>query len=384
VGFDLLTLLRKDREGIQCERTFRVIYLLLSGWCRFKDPQNPAEQRDKLQAIPFDKLVMSFARLWDELFRRTGAKLKTKTPDCIPQQEHQQAVTFPVPFPELPGKHGAGRAVVGNGQEAPEFLVTVLYRLRQEDVLPYFDITPPDDAQQTPNDYRTTIEPALSAAADDHLLEDFTPKEREVVNDLKNALKRLTVEQIRALGTHENFKKTASDVEREFKWMQKKVCEIEQQLNAGGSFHGVAQQVLEYTDEACRKSERNRGNYAKARELVLAELNHADTKDAFGDCQESDHEIWERNEMRELAKRARRAHAIARYLERIAYWSTARAQRGPHNNADSALAEVSAELRSAGIRGLPDSLEQVFENNQVFREGMKEKLLALVADLKNP
>lgn len=385
MGFDLLTLLRRDRDGVQCERTFRAVYLLLSAWCRFKDPQRPTEGRGKLQAIPFDKLIMAFARFWNETFRRTGEKLKKKEPQTITDQEHQYAVTFPVPFPELPGKHGAGLAVRHDDDSPPEFMVKVLYRLRQDDILPYFDIVPPVDAPQEPNDYRTTIEPALSAAADDGLLEDFTQKEREVIRDLQNAFKRLTAEELRALGTHENFEKTAADIEREFRWMQNAVSEMHRCIRAGMPFHQAAQEVLEFADEACRKSERNRENYVNARNRVLAELNHADTKQAFEDCQASHVDIWDRNEMKQLAKRARCGYARARYLERIAHWASPAKQRSLSRNAEAALAEAIAELTSAGIRGLPESLDHVFVGSStVLQEAAKEKLLEVVAALKIP
>ena len=328
---------------------------------------------------------MAFARFWNEAFRRTGEKLKSKEPQTITDEEHQQAVTFPVPFPELPGKHGAGLAVRHGDDSPPEFMVKVLYRLRQDGILPYFDIVPPADAPQEPNDYRTTIEPALSAAADDGLLEDFTLKEREIIAELQNAFKRLTAEEMRALGTHENFEKTAGDIEREFRWMQKVVKEMERCLNSGAPFHQAAQEVLEFADEACRKSERNRENYVNARNRVLAELNHPDTKQLFKECQASDGVIWDRDEMRQLAKRARCAFARAHYLERIAYWSGVVKQRSPSRNAEAALAEAIAELTSAGIRGLPESLEQIFVGgSSVIQQAAKEKLLAVVAALRTP
>jgi len=386
VAFDLLALLRKNREGIQRERTLRAVYLLLSGWCRFQDARNPvlAEPRGQMMAIPFDKLIMVFARFWDELFRRTGAKFKDKEPSSITEDEHKQAITFPVPFSELPGKHGAGRAVSGDDRP-PEFLVSVLYRLREEDLLPYFDITPPRDAPKTPNDYRTTVEPALSSAADDALLEDFTECERGVLRDLGNAIKRLDAEEIRALGTHENFEKTAADVEREFRWMQRWVNEIEACINGGRTFLPAAQEALEYADEARRKSERNRGDYTKARSLVLAELSHENLKQVFGQCQKSDADIWDRPEMKELAKRARRVYARAHYVQCIAYFSVAEHQRGLARGGASPLEEVGAELAAEGIRGLPISLDKMLAGNgHAFLEGAKQKLLSVVAELKNP
>jgi hypothetical protein len=343
------------------------------------------EPRGKLRAIPFDKLIMIFGRSWDEMFSRTGANFKTRDPSSITEQEHQQAVTFPVPFAELPGKHGAGRAVNGNNRP-PEFLVSVLYRLRQEDILPYFDIFPPPEAPNKANDYRTTIEPALSSASDDTLLEDFTAKEREALRDLINALKRLRVEEMRALGTHQDFEKTVADIKREFRWMQSWIDEVAQNLKAGRAFLIAAQEVLEYADEACRKSERNRFDYAKARDIVKAELTQPEVKRAFLDCQKSPEEIWERDEMKDLARHARRAHAQAHYLERIAYWSELNRQHSSLHNWENALEEVSAQLKREDIHGLPNSLDQVLvkHDSSDLRENVKERLLVLIAELKNP
>jgi hypothetical protein len=379
MGFDLLALLRKNREGVQHERTLRAIYVLLSGWCRFKNPQKASlvEPPGKLQAIPFDKLVMLYARLWDELFRRTGAKFKNRA-SSITEEENKQAITFPVPYKELPGKHGPGRAVCSHDQK-PEFIVSIIHRLKEEDILPYFDVSPPVGSPA--NDYRTTIAPALSSASDDTLIEDYTEYEREVLRDLNNALKRLDDEEIRALGTHENFTKTSDDVQREFNWMQKWLGATEANIKAGKPFHKAMREVLEYTDEASRKSERNRKDYARARQLFEAELSHALLKEVFLDCQRPPEEIWDRNEMKTLAQRARRAYAVAHYLERVAHLYDSGQNHTQQDNLT--LQEVSNALKTQNIHEMPDSIDQIFvAGTPVLTESTKTKLLQLVAELK--
>jgi hypothetical protein len=386
MGFNLLNLVRKKREGIQHERTLRAIYVLLSGWCRFKGERNqPLEEpHDKLRAIPFDKLIMVFARLWDELYYRTGARFKTRSPDSITREENEESVTFPVPYNSFPGKHGSGRAV-SSFDARPEFLVSVLYRLREEDILPYFDISPPADTPRKPNDYRTTIEPAVSAAASDGtLLEDFTEKERTVLCDLNNAMKRLGADEIRALGTHENFEETLKDVKREFDWMRRSVIEAEENIKAGKPFHDAAREALEYADEACRKSERNRDDYQRARNILCAELTDPELKAAFLERQKSPDEIWNR-EMKVVARRARRAYARCHWIERIAFWSSLDSSHASQRNWATALEEVNAELKAESIAGLPDSLDRVFTAGSLeFRAGLMEKILKQLAELKNP
>jgi hypothetical protein len=385
MGFNLLNRVRRKREGIQHERTLRAIYVLLSGWCRFKGERNQSleEPQDKLRAIPFDKLIMVFARLWDELYYRTGARFKTRPPDSITREESEESVTFPVPYNSFPGKHGSGRAVSSFGVP-PEFLVSVLYRLREEDILPYFDVLPPADAPGKPNDYRTTIEPAVSAASDGTFLEDFTEKERTVLCDLNNAMKRLGSDEIRALGTHENFQETLKDVKREFDWMRRSVIEAEENIKAGKPFYNAVREALEYADEACRKSERNRDDYGKARSILCAELTDPELKAALLERQKPSDEIWNR-EMKVVAGRARRAYARCHWIERIAFWSSPDTSHDSQRNWATALEKVNAELKAENIGGLPDSLDRVFAAGGLeFRPGVMEKLLEQLAELKTP
>ena len=386
MGFNLLTLVRKKREGIQHERTLRAIYVLLSGWCRFKGERNqPLEEpQDKLRAIPFDKLIMVFARLWDELYYRTGARFKTRSPDSIAWGESEESVTFPVPYNSFPGKHGSGRAVSSFGVP-PEFLVSVLYRLREEDILPYFDVSPPADAPGKPNDYRTTIEPAVSAAASDGmLLEDFTAKERTVLCDLNNAMKRLGADEIRALGTHESFEETVKDVNREFEWMRRSVIEAEENIKAGEPYYDAVREALEYADEACRKSERNRDDYERARSILCAELTDPELKAAFLERQKPSNEIWNR-EMKGIAARARRAYARCHWTERIALWSSSDASHRSQRNWAAALEKISGELKAENIVGLPDSVDQLFsDGNSELRAGVMEKVRKQLTELRNP
>ena len=333
-----------------------------------------------MTAIPFDKLIVLFGRLWDELFRRTGDTMKNRDPRDIHEEEANQVISFPIPFEELPGKHGRGRAV-RQRDGAPRFMVSVLYALAQEDLLSYFDVQPPRDSPDIANDPRTTIEPSLAAAADTALLAEFTKEEQAVLWDLANAVKRLGLEEIRALGTHENFEKTAQDIEREFRYMIPHIAKIKECIQAGVPFDKPALEVMECAEEAYRKSEGNKQRYDFAWRAFQKELTHPTLKEAFLYCQRSATEIWGQSRMKDLVKQSRAAYIRAKYLNQIGRWSADR-RRPPRAEDEEEVSELVQKLKRIGVDNLPVTPSKIFvDESDAVLPTIKQKLLALLQQL---
>lgn len=343
-----------------------------------RDGQGSKERATLMTAIPFDKLVMIFSRIWDELFLETGAGLKNKNPEMISAVEADSVVSFPVPFPELPGKHGPGRAV-RRKSGAPQFLISVIYDLTQEEILNYFDVRPPAAAPKTPNDPRTTIEPAMAAAADALLLSDFSKTEREILENLATGLMHLGLEEIRALGTHRSLAKTNDDVRREFRYMNSHLDKIEECVNKGCAFAQSAAEVYEFAEEAFRKSTSNRSVYAFARNALLAEITNTLLRKAFLQCQDSPEMIWDNNVMAELSRRARHTRLRAEYLKRIGEWSA--------NPAGSSREDASAlcgQLKSFGDCGLPASCSTIFlPGKPEVVNNVRSKIIDLISQMRS-
>jgi hypothetical protein len=200
---------------------------------------------------------MVVSRVWDEYFRRTGAKF-LKDPDNADQAAQDDAVTFPCPLRETPGKHGRGLSR-WDGSSKPSYIVQILYQLQQEKILHYFDIQPSDEDPGNPANYKTVVKAGVEITDPNGFLKGFTPREVRILIDMGTALRKLGPSEIRALGTHENSEKTLVDIEKEFQDLERRLIweEILAKLQAGESFSDEAEEFVEYAEEAWRKSVEN-------------------------------------------------------------------------------------------------------------------------------
>jgi len=313
-GSSIFTALRDGRVGVQCERSLRFLLFLLEGWSRHTEPRKLLYSKPDhgvLSAIYFDKLAMLSFRIWDAMFQTTRE-----------QRENEDAsITFPSPFVSVPGKHGPGpgRVEAEKGDRAI-YLIEILFMLQKEGILNYFQVTPPEDEPQNHKHYKTTITPGLPVTDDDEFLRGFKKLEREVLLDLRNTVKRLGPAEIRALGTHSDYQSTVDHILLEFTFMASKRERVTDAINQDRSFIAGAQELLEFSNEALRKSKTNREDYATARHKAISQINHPILRSGFEIAQESTDTIWPKTskEMVELVKRSEDAVLSTKYLCAVA------------------------------------------------------------------
>jgi len=389
VDSKLSSRLRIGRIGFQYEQICRVICYLLSGWYgyapeREKQRQKRESRRNvaakpihltpegKLTAIQFDKFVMLAARVWDEVFANTG-KLLLDRIDIAVDKEIDDAVTFPCPFIELPGKHGPGRAIRRPKGRA-EFVISVLLKLQQEELLPYFDVVLPKTNSAGATDPRTTVEPAVPLAMSDEFIADFTAREKRVLFELNHAIRTLSASGIRALGTHTTLRKTEEDIQREFDWVKRQVDLIIDALESSEPFDAPAQEMVEFADEACRKSFRNRYDYRDGLNRLHAELTDPELKTAVRNCHAAPEDIWDAAAIKRQSTRATRMSALAQYVRSVATIVT-QSDRPVAPKEKERFAGASTELRKQGISTLPDAPDDLLDSSsRMLRADVRSQL----------
>ncbi|HKR58257.1 MAG TPA: hypothetical protein VJS64_00885, partial [Pyrinomonadaceae bacterium] len=292
-GSFLYSDLREKREGVQFERTLRGLSFVLHEWSQYTGDRKPLYELDVhpqvLTVIQFDKLALFTFRVWNEVYRR---QLRSLKPNHLQvPMGGDDAVTFPSPFVELPGKHGRGPARFG-GKSKPIYIVDSLYALQNEGIY-YFQITPPTDSPKDPKDYRTIVASAERITNPNQFLSGFTSREIEILKELANALKRLGPSEIRALGTHENHHKSVEDIRKEFTDMEPHRMAVVEGLQSNQLFRRSSKEFLEYADEAWRKSIYNRRDYAGAHQIMSTEIGDPELRAAFGGCQSTPERIWD-------------------------------------------------------------------------------------------
>ncbi len=253
--------LRQGREGIQCERSLRLLLFLYDGWCKYAAGQRGFSTPQGLTAIPFDKFAMLALRLWDALFRALG--------DHSVEGESGTHVTFPSPFQAIPGKHGSGPGRWEGPGRQPTYLLDILFELQREELLHYFRITPPRHDKDNPKNYKTTILPALPITGTHEFLNGFNPTEQKALFAMQSVLKHLEPQELRSLGTHHSQKDTINDIKREFDYIGRVTPEIVSRVEENQSFTTQARTVLEYADEAWRKACYNQQSYSKGYQVAV-------------------------------------------------------------------------------------------------------------------
>lgn len=346
-------------QGVRLERTFRVLCALLDGWCRYNGQRGQSGPfgDGPLGAIEFDKFVNVIARIWGQL---SGRRLDgTKSGET---QEGKVIVGFPFPLLELPGKHGRGRAIYDH-HSPPDFIGTVLFKLQELGILHYFNIVTHDSGD--PGHPSTLIETAIPIPNLKAFLDTFTEREIEVVQDLRQAMRVLTPEEIRALGTHENRRKTIEDIEREFRYLVDggTLAKLIAALRSGQPFVLEANELVDFTDEAWRKAAGNREAYENGRARLLSLLLDADVKAAVEVCQGRSEEIWreEDQELLALVQRASRAKTFGKYVKLVAvYSSDQRLRSNPTAEEGRKFSEAAVAARRHSIGSLPRTIAGLF------------------------
>lgn len=388
----LFTLLRGEREGVQHERTLRVLFVLFHTWCSYQGERKLCEGEavnGQLSAIYFDKFVMVVFRLWDACFRQTGRQLMLRA-DEIQEHELDSTITFPCPLREIKGKHGRGRALY-DGKDKPAYIGEILYALQQENILHYFDVRPPTDDPDNPRHHKTVVKPGLPTFDRRDVLGVLTSREIIVVGQMGFFLRRLGPAQIRALGTHENREKTLEDVRKEFEDSERFGLwdSLIEAMEKDSDLWVSSEQLHEYADEAYRKAVLNRTDYEEARCFLETEITDDDLKNVVLDCQKPSDEIWQEGEraVRDMVERSKKFHALTRYLVGLVYFSQ---HSGEVETQHSPLAENRKKewlsgrtsLVSYGLDNLPSNLADCFHGQGKLRDVVRCRLLEVVQTVR--
>jgi hypothetical protein len=361
--FDLLALRKRGRIGEQIEKYFRLLCFVLHSWHSYKGQRNGEVDQPSsrtLTAIPFDKLVTFVSRLWNELHRQSGRITLDELREEIIVPMGEDQVTFPCPLQELPGKHGPGFARF-DGRDKPIYILEYLYNLQRDDFQTYFVVKPTNG---NPSDPDTVIEPGIPIRNKKEFLSKFTERERELVADLGNSLRKLNASEMRAIGTHQDLPKTLDAIRWEFKALDRRgTCKlIHEALGAGIEFTKPAREWLEYASEAVRKSgggggiTGNQDDYHTGWLSVQADLTDENLRRAFADVQRPAAEIWDSPEIISIRRIAIRSKALAQYLLAV---SMGIGNSAPKSAKELKDAKMGCDECGIGA-GLPTSVETIY------------------------
>lgn len=358
------------RLGVQLELTFRLLAFLLHGWCTYtgsrKQLYNNTEKDKKenikpLPVIHFEKLALFTSRIWKKLYDITKEQIPiVDAPPYLPHVQTSGEVTFPIPFQEFPAKHGRRM------KRATGYIVEILHRLQKAQIIYYFNIETPVEDIDNPNNYETMVSPGFPISDPmDYLSTDFSNLEIEVLNDLENCVKRLGASQIRALGTHENRKKTIYDIHKEFLDMDWHIRPIMVKLDTNADFFNDSYEMMTYADEAWRKSTYNRKDYEEACEIMLIEMKSAEVKKAFKSCQRTSAEIWDDESIAPLAERSKGVKALTEYLYAVSYYRDHISERSSKKSTTAKYFghlwdDSVEEIKKCGLLGFPSDIHNVF------------------------
>jgi hypothetical protein len=362
----LFDALLPGREGAQCERSLRALSYIFHGWAHYKGSRKlyyGEPLTGELPIIEFEKLAAFWCRIWQRLWSKQshGKGTPAPTPGISPE------VTFPPPFVLAPAKHGK-RPQRYNISSGPIPLADILYRQQQTEFgKRYFDVRlAKDRTRDDPSDYTTRVHTAIPEGRRTQLLTNFTQVERESLLQLDEIVRRLGALELRAIGTHENATETLADIELEFQEIQLLLTNIECTLDDLKVCQPLAQVLLEYGDEAYRKSVTNRTEYETAYNLFVTDVKDSTLRTAFLQCQEPPAAIWDTDQMKALAARSGRVYPLAKFLVSICHFGLHPADR---INQRTRLARQMKHYWDEGIKGLkeekllkmPGTISAIFE-----------------------
>ena len=362
-----------SEEAIIYDNVNRIIAYLLDAWCSFTGPRKKwygDDIRGALPIIEFEKLAIFISRIWNKLH-----KIKS---------DKEIGISFNFPYEEMPGKHGYSLAKSNwkhNGE--PGYLSDILIE-QQKNKLSLcirFDIP-----KEKKDFYKTRVSAAIKIPREDILFDTLNEFEKEVLRDLHNSIKRLGVNQIRALGTHDSRERALKDVRYEaVKWKSivnpvLTLLKMQYDDNKASLLEDKAQEMLEYADEAWRKSSHNCNDYEDAMKIMLQEITHKLLKDAFNRCQKTKDDIWKHEEMHNLAHDASIALAISKYIRGISYF-----RRRPEDmNKTNRRAKKYLYQINEGINMLKElQLESLPPGSNVFESGNREVKSEILLKINN-
>lgn len=389
-GADLFKNLRVGREAVALLRSITALAFLFDRWSRSPEKRELTYEEPEsghLRVIAFTKLGRHFCAVWDKLFKPYADKLKNILEHGI-VHDLTDLVTFPSPWVEISGPHGRQPGRYESTKGSPIYLIEILFELQKKGYLQYFQIIPPKEHPDEPAHYKTIVKPGMEDPDDDHFLRGFTRKEIEILKDWKYSLRHLDGTAIRALGTHVNSRETIADIRYEFvKGIP--LCEhIARGLSDSCCFLDNSYNLSRFSREANLKSRKNSNVYMIARKHMVDSTRKDELRRAFEKSHKGFSEIWETEDMSYIATVSRKAWAIARYFECVAYFrNNIGARTQPNSKKDRYFNhkwnDCCAEIMICRIQSLPTQIREVFEHSHGdVRADIRQTMIQVIADLK--
>jgi len=204
-------------------------------------------------------------------------------------------------------------------------IIRIIYDLNNELSnygLILFDIQPPQESLDTPEDPRTKVTPAMPISNPREWLKkaEFTDMEIDTLMTLGDSIEPLTTYQIRSLGTHENIHKTKDDIAKEFEYLDPRRLALVEKLKKDEGFLQDSYKMKGFAEEAMRKSKDNLKDYGTGYIYLDNKLRHHPLlKNAFSTSQSQPEKIWNTPEITPLVRKSEKIWALSRYLCVIAY-----------------------------------------------------------------
>lgn len=422
--------IRRAETGVQLEQVFRALSFLLHDWRRFgftDDPtrlvrkgRNGKPDRGRITVIEFDKFVNIACRLWTKLFQATGSQFIDRV-DELDEETKAQIVRYKPPVDEVPGLHGPGEARTAEDGDKVVYVVAMLKMLADEGIS-YFTFqtrssasasNSPEaellkgelfDTQATTSEPENTaefgeitrtwgigesteVEPGIRVTDDAHFWEGFTDREIRFLRDLSNALKRLGPTEIRAIGTHKDSRSTVKEVRRELRWANKQIKTLLIDLPNGTISLQASQRLHMSVDEALRKSEKNKDDYATGYALLYQEIQDSELRTAFTNSQKPPEEVWNATELPTLAGSAASLKGVAKLLHALAYFQTDKNQRKkPSTRRATSMLKFWTDGRDLSKKKLntqlPSSVRNCFDVNNLLKPEVSAAITTLLAPVR--
>ena len=191
-----------------------------------------------------------------------------------------------------------------------------VFRDLQDEGICFVNVVPPHGADANHPD--TIVNPAMPVTDLKLFLGSDTTPDFDCASVLLAAIKGLTAGQIRALGTHDTAIKNREWILWEFKHIinDSHLYNTRQRVQLRNlSDEYIYQDMLEYFDEATRKSITNRRDYEDGRRHLVNETRHHTVmSEAVTILHEAAEDIWAKERVDDLARAAGRGKSLAQYL----------------------------------------------------------------------
>lgn len=332
-----------ERVGENIARTIRIIAKLLMDWsdthggvglektkhtkknleCGKEPTQKqlfpPRKKPPPLDPITFDKLVVSFCRLWEMFFKQGEVRYK-------PAFLHRR------------GFHGPGRAMKINRSEDEElslgkdpedlrhgtwaFVTEIVEKLKPalSDTRILFRL------EGKAWDPKCQIYPELDQSVWDSWLFDIDSQDRDskfltyrelkYVDSISSVLSKLNKKELRAIGTHCNPSETFKDIEFNLNACKRNFQELIDVLQGDSTKSDIgraAYKMVTTSREILRKSSDNRKAYESAWNKSKQFITDTDVLSAFQETQNQANKIWDDNTILQIRENAQHLLDISLY-----------------------------------------------------------------------